>query len=110
MRDLDLYWVEEPVCPPEDYDTLFELGRFGVALSAGENACTAMEFARLIPALAFPQPSVIKVGGVTEFLAVAALARAAGKTVMPHSPYRSEERRVGKECVSTCRSRWAPEH
>src|SRR3546814_15408441 len=23
---------------------------------------------------------------------------------------RSEERRVGKECVSTCRSRWAPKH
>src|SRR3546814_13710618 len=23
---------------------------------------------------------------------------------------RSEERRVGKECVSTCRSRWAPLH
>src|SRR3546814_13248114 len=27
----------------------------------------------------------------------------AGKT-------RSEERRVGKECVSTCRSRWSPYH
>src|SRR3546814_18399612 len=26
-------------------------------------------------------------------------------------PYsRSEERRVGKECVSTCRSRWSPYH
>src|SRR3546814_13425625 len=25
-------------------------------------------------------------------------------------PERSEERRVGKECVSTCRSRWAPYH
>src|SRR3546814_19724991 len=25
-------------------------------------------------------------------------------------PNRSEERRVGKECVSTCRSRWAPYH
>src|SRR3546814_14482103 len=25
-------------------------------------------------------------------------------------PARSEERRVGKECVSTCRSRWAPSH
>src|SRR3546814_19719257 len=25
-----------------------------------------------------------------------------------HSHERSEERRVGKECVSTCRSRWAP--
>src|SRR3546814_7825426 len=36
---------------------------------------------------------------------------------MPHLPVagttgsgRSEERRVGKECVSTCRSRWAPFH
>src|SRR3546814_8772776 len=26
------------------------------------------------------------------------------------SPTRSEERRVGKECVSTCRSRWSPYH
>src|SRR3546814_11071126 len=26
------------------------------------------------------------------------------------STYRSEERRVGKECVSTCRSRWSPYH
>src|SRR3546814_17758733 len=25
-------------------------------------------------------------------------------------PARSEERRVGKGCVSTCRSRWSPEH
>src|SRR3546814_17980768 len=24
--------------------------------------------------------------------------------------YRSEERRVGRECVSTCRSRWSPYH
>src|SRR3546814_11840207 len=23
---------------------------------------------------------------------------------------RSEERRVGKECVGTCRSRWSPDH
>src|SRR3546814_20220181 len=27
----------------------------------------------------------------------------------PHGT-RSEERRVGKECVSTCRSRWSPDH
>src|SRR3546814_9247936 len=25
-----------------------------------------------------------------------------------YADYRSEERRVGKECVSTCRSRWSP--
>src|SRR3546814_12167119 len=28
----------------------------------------------------------------------------------PWSQLRSEERRVGKECVSTCRSRWSPYH
>src|SRR3546814_20909465 len=32
-----------------------------------------------------------------------------GKWKMAH-PYRSEERRVGKECVSTCRSRWSPDN
>src|SRR3546814_19894052 len=28
----------------------------------------------------------------------------------PWFAFRSEERRVGKECVSTCRSRWSPYH
>src|SRR3546814_16631409 len=28
----------------------------------------------------------------------------------PEPRIRSEERRVGKECVSTCRSRWSPYH
>src|SRR3546814_12871059 len=28
----------------------------------------------------------------------------------PFAANRSEERRVGKECVSTCRSRWSPYH
>src|SRR3546814_15314015 len=30
--------------------------------------------------------------------------------VMPPLEGKSEERRVGKECVSTCRSRWSPYH
>src|SRR3546814_7209768 len=30
--------------------------------------------------------------------------------VQPGPDERSEERRVGKECVSTCRSRWSPYH
>src|SRR3546814_16182330 len=33
-----------------------------------------------------------------------------GCTVLIYEKTRSEERRVGKECVSTCRSRWAPYH
>src|SRR3546814_6016492 len=31
-------------------------------------------------------------------------------TVVGSTNPRSEERRVGKECVSTCRSRWSPYH
>ena len=52
------------------------------------------------------------------------LARHEGKTVLTMAndykgepkefaivvPVRSEERRVGKECQSTCRSRWSPYH
>src|SRR3546814_9857572 len=31
------------------------------------------------------------------------------KVIWPtYTNFRSEERRVGKECVSTCRSRWSP--
>src|SRR3546814_14688473 len=33
----------------------------------------------------------------------------ARKSISSHS-WRSEERRVGKACVSTCRSRWSPYH
>src|SRR3546814_18082875 len=33
-----------------------------------------------------------------------------GRTVLPRFRLRSEERRVGKECVSKCRSRWSPYH
>src|SRR3546814_14958251 len=36
------------------------------------------------------------------------LGRGRGSHV--HFARRSEERRVGKECVSTCRSRWSPYH
>src|SRR3546814_12903204 len=33
-----------------------------------------------------------------------------GRNARPIREDRSEERRVGKECVSTCRSRWSPYH
>jgi L-alanine-DL-glutamate epimerase-like enolase superfamily enzyme len=38
-------------------------------------------------AVSHAQPSVIKVGGVTEFLKVAVLADEFGVAVIPHSPY-----------------------
>src|SRR3546814_15324934 len=41
------------------------------------------------------------------FHCAACAATAAGTVALPA---RSEERRVGKECVSSCRSRWSPDH
>jgi len=88
MKRLELFWVEEPIFPPDDAEALADLqARFGVSIASGENACTAIEFARTVPWIAYAQPSVTKVGGISEFLRVAALAKAAGKTLMPHSPY-----------------------
>ncbi|MCY4408663.1 MAG: hypothetical protein OXC15_20030 [Rhodospirillaceae bacterium] len=86
----DLYWLEEPIFPPEDFAALARLQQeSGVDLACGENACTAFEFRRMLDAGAvrYAQPSVTKVGGVTEFLKVLALAEGYGVTVMPHSPY-----------------------
>src|SRR3546814_12380919 len=58
-------------------------------------------------------PDVPKHKGLTCFFID---MRSAGIDVRPIrqlagiAEYRSEERRVGKECVSTCRSRWSPYH
>jgi L-alanine-DL-glutamate epimerase-like enolase superfamily enzyme len=38
-------------------------------------------------AVSYAQPSVTKVGGITEYLKVAALADAMGTRLAPHSPY-----------------------
>src|SRR3546814_12723616 len=43
-------------------------------------------------------------------LFVEALIVVGGASFIYGSFFRSEERRVGKECVSTCRSRWSPYH
>ena len=40
----------------------------------------------------------------------ARISRKAAVCVTSSGPGRSEERRVGKECASKCRSRWSPYH
>src|SRR3546814_16727505 len=44
------------------------------------------------------------------FEAVPALDHSPRREPTPGIALRSEERRVGKECVSPCRSRWTPYH
>src|SRR3546814_2751102 len=40
----------------------------------------------------------------------AVIAKLVGRELAPTVERRSEERRVGKECVSTCSTRWSPYH
>src|SRR3546814_18243790 len=47
-----------------------------------------------------------RVGMRSTALSVAEDSRGEGTALDDAKYYRSEERRVGKECVSTCRSRW----
>src|SRR3546814_8397927 len=46
--------------------------------------------------------------GLYGMLVIAIVAVFVAGLMVGRTPERSEERRVGKECVSTCRSRWSP--
>lgn len=90
FRDFDPFWLEEPIFPPEDFEALAMIGReSGLRIAAGENASTSWEFKKMFDAGAvrYAQPSVTKVGGISEFRKVATLAEAADVTLAPHSPY-----------------------
>jgi L-alanine-DL-glutamate epimerase-like enolase superfamily enzyme len=89
LEALQLTWLEEPVFPPEDFAALAALRGGALKIAAGENWCTARQFGAAFAAGAVDivQPSVTKLGGISEFLAVLGRAEAAGVTVMPHSPY-----------------------
>lgn len=89
LEALELTWLEEPIFPPEDFTALAGLRGGALRIAAGENWCTRRQFADALAAGAVDivQPSVTKVGGISEFLSVLDLAEAAQVTVMPHSPY-----------------------
>src|SRR3546814_2793857 len=55
--------------------------------------------------LLLPDPVAITAGWTGDFAKSGGLLYEAYR-----KQFRSEERRVGKECVSTCRSRWSPYH
>lgn len=90
LAPMGLEWFEEPVFPPEDGAGLRAVGEAsGIPIAAGENCCFATQFAAMFEARAvqYAQPSVTKVGGVTEFRKIAALAADRGVKLAPHSPY-----------------------
>ena len=87
LKEQRIEWLEEPTFPPEGTQNWQALAARGIHIAAGENVSTLEGFATLIPSLAYVQPSVTKVGGVTEFLRVAEAIKASGKRMAAHSPY-----------------------
>jgi L-alanine-DL-glutamate epimerase-like enolase superfamily enzyme len=90
LERYELRWLEEPVWPAEDYAGLARVrAALSTSIATGENEGTAPGFAALLAAGAadIVQPSMTKVGGIGEMKKIAALAAAAGATLVPHSFY-----------------------
>src|SRR3954469_18356740 len=88
MKPYDPLWVEEPIWPAEDVDSLGRLRKSaGVPLAAGENATGTLEFTRLAAAgIDYLQPSAVK-NGLTAQWAICRQTEESGATCVPHSPY-----------------------
>lgn len=90
MAASGVHWLEEPVWPPENFDGLAQVRAEGLCpVAAGENASTVWEFQQMFAAGAvdWAQPSVAKVGGVTEARKISVLAETSNVGLALHSPY-----------------------
>lgn len=86
MEPYDIFWFEEPI-PPDDYkghQLISEATTIPVA--TGENEYTKYGFRDLIESrsAAILQPDALIMGGVTEFMKVAAQAQAHNLPIAPH--------------------------
>ena len=88
LKEAKLYWLEEPIWPPENYKGLSKLRDEGMTIASGENACTSYQFEEMISnnAADILQPSVTKVGGISEIIKISKLKKNNNR-VVPHSPY-----------------------
>lgn len=89
-RPAKLYWLEEPVFPPEDHKGLARVRREGqTRIAAGENAAGLHDFVDSFEkgAIDVAQPSVTKIGGITEMRKIVAAAEAHSVEMIPHCAY-----------------------
>lgn len=89
-RSANLYWLEEPVFPPEDHTGMARVRREGATrIAAGENAAGLHDFVDMFEkgSIDIAQPSVTKVGGITEMRKIIAAAEAHSVQLIPHCAY-----------------------
>jgi len=85
-QHLSLYWVEEPM-PADDIDGHGRLRQLiRTPIGVGENVYTLHQWNQYLSrgAVDFVQADVCRVGGITPYLDIAALARAYGIPLAPH--------------------------
>ena len=86
LAPFNLDWLEEPLRSDDTRGYRSLRAAVDVPIALGENVHTIHRFRDLIDAEAIDvlQPNIVRVGGVTPFLSIAALAREAGLTLAPH--------------------------
>jgi len=86
LARFDLAWIEEPLRSDDTRGYRQLRAAVEVPVALGENVHTIHRFRDLIDAEAIDilQPNVIRVGGITPFLAITQLAREAGLELAPH--------------------------
>lgn len=86
LVDFDIDWLEEPLRADDSLGYRELARRSPIALAAGENLHTTYRFAEALDhgTLGVIQPNVVRVGGVTPFLEIAALAQQHGVRLAPH--------------------------
>lgn len=86
LERFGLHWLEEPL-RAEDLDGHVQLHRtINVPIAVGENLHTLQRFREYVAAGACDiiQPNIIRVGGITPFRRIAALARSGSVALAPH--------------------------
>src|SRR3546814_6247750 len=110
LEPLGLLFIEEPLLS-ENHEGLVQIAQItSIPIALGERLYSRWDFKPFLAggAVDIIQPDLSHAGGLSACRRIAAMAEAYEVDVAPHCPLRSAARRVGKECVSTCRSRWWP--
>ena len=86
MEPYDIYWFEEPVNPDDYRGHQLVAQATSIPIATGENEYTRYGFRDLIEngCAAILQPDALIMGGITEFMKVAAMAQAYDLPIAPH--------------------------
>lgn len=83
-------WLEEPLYPADSYDLLARLRRAStIPVAAGENLGNINDLRWMLAtdAVDVTQPSVAKIGGITELWKAMSVSREHGTRAVPHTPF-----------------------